>query len=234
LAQAVTTQSGKNIKIKPQSTVIIIDTTYFEQFGLMVFRSSHLKQNLLWYKVQHETNELYRKGIQELIDDGWQILAIVADGKPGIKRLFPDIPFQLCQFHQFATVTRYISKNPKLEAGKDLRDLMFFLKKTSQQNFTSWLQEWHHIWQDFLNEKTINPITKRSTFTHDRLRSAYHSLKRNLPNLFTFEQHKNEFKIPKTTNAIDGYFGHLKSKISVHRGASKATQMKLTERLIFE
>ncbi|QQS58949.1 hypothetical protein IPN35_05180 [Candidatus Peregrinibacteria bacterium] len=42
---------------------VIDDTTYFEQFGLMVFRSACLKKNLLWYEVKHATNNLYRKGI---------------------------------------------------------------------------------------------------------------------------------------------------------------------------
>jgi len=53
----------------------------------MVFRSANLNQNLLWYEVKHETNVLYKKGIQELIDDGFKILAIVADGKPGLHKL---------------------------------------------------------------------------------------------------------------------------------------------------
>ena len=44
----------------------------------MVFRSSNLKKNLLWKTVDTETNEGYRSGIQELLDDDWTILALVA------------------------------------------------------------------------------------------------------------------------------------------------------------
>ncbi len=223
----------KNKKIKPKEIVLIIDTTYFKKFGVMAFRSSNLKKNLLWYKVDHETNELYRKGIQELIDDGWNILAIVADGKRGLNRLFPCIPFQLCQFHQFQIITRYISKNPQLEASKELRELMFLMKQTDRASFEYWLNKWHKKWENFLGEKSINILTNKKSFTHKRLRQAYFSLRRNLPYLFTFEKHFKEFKIPTTTNSLDGYFSHLKSKLSVHRGASENTQLKLISSIIF-
>lgn len=217
----------------PQATVLIIDTTYFNQFGLMVFRSASLKKNLLWYEVAHESNERYRRGIQELIDDGWIIQAIVADGKPGIGSLFPNIPFQLCQFHQFQTITRYISKKPKLKAGVELREIMFRLKETDQASFEYWVNQWHMRWEDFLSEKTEDIITGGKVFTHQRLRQAFFSLRRNLPLLFTHERYCKNFLIPNTTNSLDGYFSHLKSKLSVHKGASKQTQLKLISNLIF-
>jgi hypothetical protein len=224
---------NKNVGIKPQKIVLIVDTTYFEQFGLMVFRSSNLRKNLLWYEVTHETNDLYRQGIQELLDDGWDVLGLVADGKPGIRALFPDIPFQKCQFHQCKTITTYISKKPKLEAGKELREIMLNLAHTDKASFEYWLKEWHERWKEFLEEKTINPITGKKYFTHRRLRQAYYSFQRNLENLFTFQFHSQIIEIPNTTNSLDGYFSHLKSKLAVHRGASKTTQIKLISEIVF-
>ncbi len=199
----------------------------------MVFRASNLKKNLLWKIVDHETNEEYRSGIQELLDDGWMISGIVADGKPGLGKLFSAIPFQLCQFHQFQTITRYISKNPKLEAGKELRQLMFLLKETDYSSFTHWLSAWHEEWKEFLAEKTVDPFTQKSTFTHQRIRQAFFGLRRNLEALFTFQFHSQIIQIPNTTNSLDGYFSHLKSKLSVHRGASVFTQINLISELIF-
>lgn len=213
--------------------MLIVDTTYFKKFGLMVFRSSNLKENLLWKVVNHETNGEYRDGIQELINDGWEILAIVADGKPGLAKLFPDIPFQLCQFHQFQTVTRYISKNPKLEASQELRKIMFNLKQTTRLSFEFWINEWYEKWKEFLAEKTIDLSSGNSSFTHSRLRGAFFSIRRRLDHLFTFEEHLNSFQIPNTTNSLDGYFSHLKSKLSVHRGASKNTQINIISEIIF-
>lgn len=225
--------NDRNTSVTSQRIVLIIDTTYFEQFGLMVFRSANLKRNLLWYEVENETNDLYRKGIQELINHGWIIQAIVADGKPGLRKLFPNIPFQLCQFHQFQIITRYISKKPKLEAGKELRKLMFLLKETDTASFNRWIEKWYDKWKEFLSEKTINPITDKSCFTHQRLRQAYSSLRRNKDSLFTFERCLPNILVPNTTNSLDSYFGHLKAKLNVHRGASKETQLKIISSLIF-
>lgn len=225
--------SGKNTGIKPQKIVLIVDTTYFKQFGLMLFRASNLKKNLLWKIVDHETNEEYRSGVQELINDSWEILGIVADGKPGLRKLFPDIPFQLCQFHQFQRVTQLISKNPKLEASQEFRQIMFRLKETDFASFEYWIHEWYEKWKDFLSEKTVDEITGKSHFTHQRLRKAFFSVRRNIPSLFTFQFHSQEIEIPNTTNSLDGYFSHLKSKLSVHRGASKNTQILLISELIF-
>lgn len=228
--------SCRRVNINLQNIILVIDTTYFEQFGIMVFRAENIGKNLLWYKVEHETNELYRKGIQELIDMGFIIDAIVADGKPGLGKLFLDIPFQLCHFHQFQIITRYISKKPKLQAGKELRNLLFRLKETDRASFEYWLFEWHKKWQNFLNEKTecIDLQSKRRWwYTHKNLRSAYSSLKRNLSFLFTFEALLPEKLIPNTTNSLDGYFSHLKTKLAVHRGASKITQLKLMSTIIF-
>ena len=224
---------GKNRTFRPQEIVLLIDTTYFSQFGLMVFRASNLKQNLLWKIVDHETNEGYRSGIQELINDGWNIKGIVADGKPGLKFLLPNIPFQLCQFHQFQIVTRYISKNPKLEASQEFRQLMFLMKETDYESFSYLLERWYEKWKAFLNEKTKDIITHKTTFTHQRLRQAFFGVRRNKELLFTFQYHSHQIEIPKTTNSLDGYFSHLKSKLSVHRGASKNTQINLISDLIF-
>ena len=224
---------GKNTKIKPQKIVLIVDTTYFRQFGLMVFRASNLKKNLLWKIVGNETNEDYRSGIQELLDDGWEILGIVADGKPGLGKLFPDIPFQLCQFHQFQRVTQLISKNPKLKAGQEFREIMFDLKQTDRASFEFWLTQWHEKWKEFLAEKTVDILTGKYHFTHQRLRQAFFSVRRNLDPLFTFQFHSKLIQIPNTTNSLDGYFTHLKEKLAVHHGASKNTQINLISRLIF-
>jgi hypothetical protein len=46
---------------------------------------------------------------------------------------------------------------------------------------------------------------------HKKLRSAYRSLKNNLPWLFNWYYNKSLI-IPNKTNAIDGYFADLKNK----------------------
>jgi hypothetical protein len=88
--------------------------------GVMVFRDAYRKENILRKYVIHERLEDYISGINNLKKDGWDILGIVCDGKRGLFNAFGKIPVQMCQFHQIAIVTRYITKNPKLKAGQDL------------------------------------------------------------------------------------------------------------------
>jgi hypothetical protein len=46
-------QTGRNIVMSPQKIVLAVDTTYFRQFGLMLFRATNLKKNLLWKNGVH-------------------------------------------------------------------------------------------------------------------------------------------------------------------------------------
>jgi len=70
--------------------------------------------------------------------------------------------------------------HPRLEAGKDLQKIMYNLTSTTQTIFTKKLNEWYEKYKDFLAEKTINPGTLKESFTHQKLVSAYRSLKKNL------------------------------------------------------
>ena len=55
-----------------------MDTTYWgRNLGVMLFKDAITKGNLLKYYVKEETNALYKRGIQELKDKGFEIMAIV-------------------------------------------------------------------------------------------------------------------------------------------------------------
>jgi hypothetical protein len=219
-------------QIKAGNVVVVMDTTYFGRvFGVMVFRCSERRKNLLWKFLPYETIAEYIAGIEKLIDDGWNVLGIVCDARRGLVQAFPKIPVQMCQFHQVMIVLRYITRKPKLEAGKELKDLMLLLTQTDEASFRYWLTSWHEKWNDFLSEKTVDPVTQRWHFKHKRLRSAYRSLETNLPWLFTFEHHLN-LHMPNTTNSLEGTFTHIKAKISVHSGLRIDRKQKLIQELL--
>jgi hypothetical protein len=218
--------------LSPGDTVLVIDTTYFgREFGIMVFRCAIRKQNLFWKFVSWETTQEYVGGISYLKQCGWNILGLVCDGRRGVLTAFPSIPTQMCQFHQIQIVTRYITRHPKLEAGKDLRNLTLLLSKTDKESFTYWLTEWHNKWQNFLNEKAWNPEKRKFNYIHRRLRSAYRSLKTNLPHLFTFYDNP-QLGIPNTTNTLDGFFSSFKKKVNIHRGLSFERKKKVIIELL--
>lgn len=206
-----------------------MDTTYWgRNFGVMLFKDSLTKENLLKYYVKNETNALYIKGINELKLLGFDIVGIVCDGRKGLIQSFESIPVQMCQFHQSAIIRRYLTKNPKLKAAQDLMKVVDLMKQTDKESFEGVLQEWLKKWQDFLNERTNNPITNKSYYTHKRLRSAYRSLANNLPWLFTWYDFI-ELDIPNTTNAIDGHFADLKNKLRNHNGLSLKRKKKFID-----
>jgi len=176
-----------------------MDTTYWgRNFGVMLFKDAITKENLLKYYVRNETNYLYIRGVEKLQRKGFKIIAIISDGRKGLVQSFEKIPVQLCQFHQVAIIRRYITKNPKLPASIDLKELVLMLKCTDRESFEGALNDWFIKWEDFLNERTISIETGRSYYTHSRLRSAYKSLKSNLPWLFTWYDYI-ELNIPNTT-----------------------------------
>jgi len=119
--------------------------------------------------------------------------------------------------------------NPKLEASKDLKKIMTRLTQTNEKNFTEKLNNWYEKYKLFLDEKTISNTTEKLQYTHPRIRSAYRSLRTNLPYLFTYKNYKN-LVINNTTNSLEGgVFSHMKNMISLHRGLTKNMKLKLVD-----
>lgn len=204
--------------VPPCRTPLVIDAVFFGRgSGLLVFRSPTLRKNLGWYDIQSERVEDYYIGVGELISSEFEITGIVVDGKPGVLGALErmGLPVQMCHFHQIQIVSRYTTRHPKLPAAKELLRLVRLLPETDQESFEYWLHEWHTQWEDFLAEKSFDPIRNRYRFTHIRLRKAYRSLKRHMPYLYTYHHHKD---LPNTSNSLEGVFSQLKAKVGIHRG----------------
>jgi hypothetical protein len=216
-------------KKKPREVVVLMDTTYWgNNFGVMLFKDSRTKENLQKYYVKYETNSLYKKGIEELKSKGFNIVGIVCDGRRGLIQSFPNIPVQMCQFHQAAIVRRYVTKNPRMPAASELMDIVRMMKQTDKESFEGALKLWHIEWNSFLNERIQNQETGKSHYTHKRLRSAIRSIETNLPWLFTWYEYM-ELKIPSTNNSLEGHFADLKNKLRNHNGLSLARKKKFID-----
>ena len=244
--QQLSTQHGLSIKtiqrrldkvkaeklvLEKGKVVVLMDTTYFGRtFGVMLFKDAYSGKNLYKQYVKNETNSLYESGLSFLLEAGLDIKAIVCDGRKGLLCLFPNIPKQMCQFHQVAIITRYLTRKPKLQAAKELREHVLLLSKTDRESFEGGLTTWHTKWESFLNERSKDKEEK-SHYTHRKLRSAYRSLKTNLPWLFTWYDNY-ELNIPNTTNAIDGHFADLKNKLRNHNGLSLVRKKKFIDEFL--
>lgn len=218
--------------VSTEQAVIVADATFWGRgYGVLVFRCPRLKQNLYWQEITTETVEVYRQARAAVEARGCQLQAVVLDGRPGIRQVFADLPVQQCHFHQMATITRYLTRSPKLPAAQELRQITLSLPHTTQEVFAQRLAQWQQRWAGFLNERTLNLRTGRRHYTHRRLRAAYRSLVANLPYLFTYQAHP-QLQIPNTTNGLDGTFSHLKQLLSVHRGLRPHRRLKLIHEVL--
>ncbi len=220
------------MQLNPRSLVMVADVTFFSKTnGLAVFRAPSLKKNIWWQFTPYERVDIYRRGKERLEQNGFNITAIVLDGKPGVRALFDGIPAQMCHFHQKQIVRRYLTGRPKLLASQELKEIVGALSKTNEKLFTEQLSDWHARWREFLKERTINPESGRWNYTHKRLRAACRSLRTNLPYLFIYQRYP-KLNIPNTTNSLDGFFNSLKSKLYVHRGMNKSHVKKVIIELL--
>lgn len=216
----------------PHPVVIGTDTTFWGQsYGVCVFRIPSERENIWWQEVERELMAHYHYGRKILEEKGWTFLAAVVDGRRGLTTVFKDIPVQICQFHQMKQVTKYLTKRPETLAGQELRAIMLQLPHSNEKEFTKLLSDWKNDWGNILIDKTYIAGTRRWYYTYKKVRSAYLSMERNLPYLFTYLNYP-ELNIPNTTNSLDGSFSHLKAKLSVHRGMRRDRRYKMISEIL--
>jgi hypothetical protein len=224
--------SLKRSEVTSQPIVFIADVSFFARGdGILVFRSPKLKKNVLWTFVRGENPSMYREARKTLEAKGFTFQAIVLDGRKGVREVFSDIPVQMCHFHQKQILRRYLTLHPKLEAGQELSIVGRTLTFVNEQDFTQILSEWHEKWKDFLKEKTVDADGLHWHYTHKKIRSAYHSLKNNLPYLFTFQKYP-ALGIPNTTNSLDGFFTQMKKLLGIHNGLSEERRNRVVSEIL--
>ena len=194
----------------------------------MVFRKTG--KNLSWKYVETEKLSFYLDGLLRLKEVGYTFKSFTIDGRRGVVQLlqkhFNTAPIQICHFHQVQIVTRYTTRNPKTECGIELRELILNLKNLSKAEFTKQLNNLKEKHKDFLKQRN-----EQNQFQHRRLRSAFRSIKTNLPYLFTYEDYP-ELNIPTTTNSADGSFGQWKYKVRLHRHLNIDRKKQMIDKIL--
>jgi len=103
----------------------------------LVFRAN--KKNLFWCNITSETIAVIDAGLKVLDNAGYKFKSFTIDGRRGVIKLlqarYPGIPIQLCHFHQTQIIRRYTTNQPKTNCGKELKQLMYSLTKSSQEEF---------------------------------------------------------------------------------------------------
>lgn len=195
---------------------------------MLIYRAE--KKNIYWQEIESENLAIIEQGLRHLIAQKWQFSSVTIDGRKGtvslIKRLFPNVPIQLCIFHQKAIIRRYLTAQPKTLCGKEIRTLVSFMMHIDEDAFLQCLTGIKNDYGDFLKERN-----EQGQFKHRKLRSALRSLTTNAPLLYTYKNYP-ELKIPSTTNSCDGSFAHWKNKIKIHRGLSQKRKQKMIQFLL--
>jgi len=204
-----------------KQVVVLMDCTYWgRNFGVVVFKDAHRKK-ILWRKfVRYETLADYQEGVEWLEGHGFKLHGVVCDGLRGMFSMLSRYNVQMCQYHQVKIVRRYLTQQPDLPASKELLTIAKLLTRTDKESFIRLFEGWANRWSDFLRERSVDKRTKKSYYVHKRLRSAYLSLRRNMPYLWTFYD-VPDVGIPNTNNGLEGQFTDLKSKLRNHNGLSK-------------
>lgn len=217
------------MKAPAQPINLIVDATFFSRSdGVLIFRANG--KNIYWQFIKSETLKEMTSALNQLDQAGYQFNSVTIDGRKGIIKLFearyPGLPIQMCQFHQAQIIRRYTTNNPKTDCGKALKTIMRCLTDTTEEVFQSLVDTLLQQYSDFLKERNEN-----NQFKHRRLRSAFRSLKSNMPYLFAYKNYP-ALSIPNTTNSCDGSFAHWKQKLKIHRGLRKHRRNKMINFLL--
>jgi transposase-like protein len=206
-----------NKKLLKKPVFIIADCTWFGNTCFLVIKTHEHKKVVYAKALDWDENiQAYVDWISFLRWKWWIIKWIICDGFVWLQNALAWIPFQLCQFHQVKNVIKYLTKKPHHEAWKELLNITYQLKNSEYIEFKNKLDKRYKTHQDRINEKTygVNEEWKRRRrYTHKRVRSAYNSLKRHLPVLFTYKIYDG---MDNTTNALDWYFKLIKAKTNIH------------------
>ncbi len=215
-----------------------MDATYFKKFCVVCYQDDEDNYTQLIRITDGEYYHEIKEDLDNLIKLGVQIESITTDGHKSalkaIKKALPDVITQRCLVHIQRMCILWLTRFPKHPAGVGLRTLVLMLLKIKTENDRLWwtreLDAWHKRYKEYLNEKTFNEQTGRYWYTHRLTRRSYFTIKRALPNMFHYLTNN---KIPCSTNGIEGYFGHLKNHLDLHRGLSLKHRINFIKWYIF-
>ena len=148
---------------------------------------------------------------------------VATDGGHGIRSAlalhWPATAIQRCIFHLQLGVTRELTRNPRLRAGRDLRQIALALSGIhTVDDAITWrltLEAWWKTHGHLLRERTLYD-NGHFGYTHKPLRKAWAILHRvtESGHVFTFVRHN----APRTTSRLEGLNSQIRHLLRHHRG----------------
>lgn len=215
------------LSVYPSERVnLIIDGTYYNKdICLVVYRDNTIKFTQLYRLTDGEWYSEMKEDLENLLALGVQIESITCDGHKAllkaINKVCCQVIVQRCVIHVQRMCRVWLTAHPQTQPGRELRRIVskLHLIRTPQQS-NQWIKElhcWYEQHERFVNEKSSNPLTGRTWYKHKLLKRSITVIAKALPNLFYYLYNE---RIPKSTNGLESFFGHLKDNLRIHRGMS--------------
>jgi hypothetical protein len=206
---------------------LLIDGTYYSDgHCLIIYRAENLRRTIFYRFATHEDDDEIASDLLNIRDLGYEVIGITTDGGDNIIRavqyVFPHVPRQRCVVHVQRECLASITQRPRSPEARMFRNLVQQLSIVYTNNDKLWWLSRYSRWTEdnleYVFQKGVVSYSKQEYYVHNDLRKAYIHLKRALPNLFTYIDHPG---VPKTTNALEAFFGHIKDQIRLHRGLAE-------------
>lgn len=207
---------------------LVIDATYFGRKNCLIVYWDKELEHIQWFRYANsEIGYEIADDLNNLKGAGVVASSVTSDGGTGIKfavnNIYSGIPHQRCLVHIKRHALALVTKNPRTEAGKELRPIVSAITNIKNyQERDEWLAtlfSWCDIYEDFLKEKSYLIGSKRWWYTHKNLRKVRAMLLNALGDLFHYLE---DSSIPRDTNGLEGRFSPLKQHYKQHRGLSKS------------
>lgn len=212
--------------------IVFVDGIYITK-KLVVLIACSREHVLAWHLAESECSASWAALMIKIAPP----TMVVADGGSGFKKaaraIWPDTHVQRCLVHISRQVKRKTTLKPQLDAGKELLKLARGLTKVKDADMAAeWLAGyagWCTKWERFLREFTLKD--GKRLYTHERLRSARHSLNALVKEgtMFTFVRLQEGLggKWDSTNNIIEGRVNaQIREMLRAHRGLSAMRRVK--------
>lgn len=205
---------------------LLADGLWFGRyFVLLVYRQS---KSLLLFKIsafKREFSTRIKKDLRNLLDLGYHFTGVVTDDGPGlvraVKEVFPHVPHQICLAHMHRRIIAAVGKRPQDERLVEIKNLGDHVWKIESKQALKYWQKKVIVWEDdnwdYLIERRTDQ-TGHWWYIHSGARKAINLLLELPGKSFAFLDHP---LMPKTTNELEGQFGHLGKRWIAHTGLKR-------------
>lgn len=214
----------KSMVRSKENVHLLIDGTYFTNgLCLVLYYDYDIQYVQLFRTTNKEKYKEIKEDLENLKKLSIEVYSVTCDGHPSIlkavKKVYPNAIVQRCVVHVKRQSGSWLGQYPKIDISKELLHISRQITRLESINqVNDWLiyfYKWHQQNKSFINEQSMSEQTGRMWYTHKNLHAACSHIINAIPHLFSYI---NDPEIPKTTNELEGYFTHLKEKLTLHRG----------------